>query len=465
MFDDLIEKRFVTLENRFTSLEKVVDDVRSQGEATHQLLRDLLNRLSLDPTSLAPSVTTTTHPSPRPPTPPLHIAPPLEQRKARIKPAPPADFDGDRSKGKAFLTSCRTYIRLTPDMFDNDAQKMIWAMSYMKSGRAGRWAAREFEHEATSGSIRFYDWDEFEEEFRKAFVPLNVEAAAVNTLETTSYFQGKRSVDEYLDQFRDLIHDSGYKDPKTIVVKFRRGLDRRISNALAGMTTGRPSDTDPEAWFHLATQMDQNSATDRAFHASWNSPPSIAPLSRPTPPMPPRPAPPVSFAHISPSPGNPVPMEIDAARRAKAIGDTCRRCGKVGHWANDCPHRFDIRCSTAEELRAALNDLGAESEDDLAPPEEVEDLEEAPPSHEPPSHLKICTLEGGSHHASAPSRLAPPETQTSSRRLSKEGVSVRGSSPLPSSRLRSSPRPPAVRPADPPYVPPNIRPSSSSYRW
>ena len=40
-----------------------------------------------------------------------------------------------------------------------------------------------------------------------------------------SYFQGKRTVDHYLDQFRDLIYDSGYTDPKTIVVKFRRGLD------------------------------------------------------------------------------------------------------------------------------------------------------------------------------------------------------------------------------------------------
>ena len=51
-------------------------------------------------------------------------------------------------------------------------------------------------------------------------MPLDSEAAAVNTLETTSYFQGKQTVNDYLDQFRDLIEDSGYTDPKTIVVKF-----------------------------------------------------------------------------------------------------------------------------------------------------------------------------------------------------------------------------------------------------
>ena len=36
--------------------------------------------------------------------------------------------------------------------------------------------------------------------------------------------------------------------------------------ALAGMPIGRPSDTDPEAWFRLAVQMDQNQAADDAFH-------------------------------------------------------------------------------------------------------------------------------------------------------------------------------------------------------
>jgi len=54
---------------------------------------------------------------------------------------------------------------------------------------------------------------------------VTAEVAAINVLETTAYFQGKRSVDDYLDQFRDLIYNSGYTDLKTVVVKFHRGLD------------------------------------------------------------------------------------------------------------------------------------------------------------------------------------------------------------------------------------------------
>ena len=52
----------------------------------------------------------------------------------RPKPAAPADFDGDQKRGLTFLHSCQTYIHLCPEEF--------WAMSYMKSGCAAKWAAR-----------------------------------------------------------------------------------------------------------------------------------------------------------------------------------------------------------------------------------------------------------------------------------------------------------------------------------
>ena len=99
-------------------------------------------------------------------------------------------------------------------------------------------------------------------------MPLDSESAAINVLETTAYFQGKQTVDDYLNQFWDLIYDSRYTDLKTVVVKFCRGLDHWISTALAGMIYRRPLDMDPEAWFHLAVQMDQNHMADKAFHVS-----------------------------------------------------------------------------------------------------------------------------------------------------------------------------------------------------
>ena len=214
--------------NRLLALEAAVDEMRNQNEATHTLLQDLLQRLG------PAQAETAQPPTRRPPdryTPPSSLIPTASagRKKISLKPALPPDFSGDRTAGKAFLNACRTYIRLCPEAFEDDeAVKILWAMSYMKSGRAGRWASRELEQEARNGHLRFLDWPDFEEEFRKDFLPLDAEAAAINILETTAYFQGKRSVDDYLDGFKDLIEDSGYTDPKTIVVKFHHGLDRRI---------------------------------------------------------------------------------------------------------------------------------------------------------------------------------------------------------------------------------------------
>src|SRR6266545_761910 len=138
----------------------------------------------------------------------------------------------------------------------------------MKTGHANCWATHEFEHETKTGHLHFIDWLNFDKEFQKDFLLLDTEATAVNTLETSIYFQGKHSVDDYLYMFKDLIEDSGYTNPKTIVIKFCRGLDCRISVTLAGMAMGRPSDTDPNVWYCLTVQMDQNCAVDEAFQAS-----------------------------------------------------------------------------------------------------------------------------------------------------------------------------------------------------
>ena len=40
------------------------------------------------------------------------------------------------------------------------------------------------------------------------------------------------------------------------MVKFRRGLNPQIQNAVATMASGRPSDMDPMAWYKMAHTVD-----------------------------------------------------------------------------------------------------------------------------------------------------------------------------------------------------------------
>jgi hypothetical protein len=194
----------------------------SQSKATKNLLQTILKRLG--PT---PGLLNENRPNPtrqlqsHPPTP--IPTPATGRKKTLLKPSAPLEFDGDCAKGKAFLTSCWTYICLCLEAFEDHTIKIIWAMSYMKSRWAGHWATRKFEYEATfrDGRLRFLNWVNFEDEFHKDFLPLNAEATtAVNMLEMSAYFQGKQMVDDYLDHFQDLVYDSRYTDPKTIVVKF-----------------------------------------------------------------------------------------------------------------------------------------------------------------------------------------------------------------------------------------------------
>ena len=42
-------------------------------------------------------------------------------------------------------------------------------------------------------------------------------------------------------------------------------------------------------------------------------------------------------------------------QRTAVPTDACHRCKATGHWARDCPHRFDVRFMSFEEVEQAMN--------------------------------------------------------------------------------------------------------------
>jgi hypothetical protein len=248
--------QFADLESRLASQEAKNNQILDALNATLRLLTAMTpaQPTAIPQTSLP--VTSTARP------------------KLDLKPSSPPNFDGNRQKGKGFINTCQVYFRLRPDQFPEEQTKIQWAMTYMNQGRAQKWANRVYHWEAVPANIgnpHFVDWDDFRSRFQTKFFPLHLDAVATNKLEGTSYFQGRRTVDDYLDDFRDLISDSGYADPKTIVVKFRRGLNPSIADAVATMASGRPDDLDPEAWFEAAIRFDQNQAANAAFRSTHST--------------------------------------------------------------------------------------------------------------------------------------------------------------------------------------------------
>ena len=213
-------------------------------------------------------------PPPPIPFPPVSPSPAPTVRQTRPKLSCPPDFNGECHNGRAFFNSCSLYIRLAPEQFQDEQERILWALTFFKGGRAAKWSENVFRQEADTGIFPIQTWGEFERQFRLHFFPLNAEADTINTLEGTSYHQGNRTVVDYLDSFQALVSDTGYTDPRTLVVKFRRGLRLGIQNQIATMPYGRPADTDPDTWYTAAWRIDQARLANEAFQSISCSAPS-----------------------------------------------------------------------------------------------------------------------------------------------------------------------------------------------
>lgn len=351
---------------RLDKLESIVSTLSSQNEFLNNTVERIASRLeqvlSLLPAQAAdpvkPSGVDATTEKPLRATKPSSV----DERNTsrRIKPSSPPDFDGDRKKGRAFLNSCELYIRLASNQFADDDEKIAWTYTFMKSGRAALFVSRVLRREATSMLPTFDSWDDFRVAFIEQFCPHNETQLALARLETNAYHQGKRTVDDYIDEFTDLIDLAGYKEGMAIVMKFRKGLQVEIQDQIAQLPYGRPADSDPQGWYAAAFKCAENRQANTIFHGTMRNATSVFPrvaftptLSKPTTTY----APPVK-----PSPA-PVPMDIDATRKRKDA-QVCYRCGEAGHIKPNCPKRFDIRLMSMEECEEWMQGLALKQDEE-----------------------------------------------------------------------------------------------------
>ena len=59
---------------------------------------------------------------------------------AKVKPAMPADFDGDQEKGCAFFNTCCIYFTVIGDLFLSNQSWIHWVLSFFKSDQAACFA-------------------------------------------------------------------------------------------------------------------------------------------------------------------------------------------------------------------------------------------------------------------------------------------------------------------------------------
>ena len=90
-------------------------------------------------------------PPPPVPSPPASPPPVPTARRMRPKLSCPPDFGGEHYNGRAFLNSCSLYIHLAPEQFHNEEERILWALTFFKSGRAAKWSENVFHQEVDTG--------------------------------------------------------------------------------------------------------------------------------------------------------------------------------------------------------------------------------------------------------------------------------------------------------------------------
>jgi hypothetical protein len=127
-------------------------------------------------------------------------------------------------------------------------------------------AERIIQQEMRTRKICFTSWDEFREEFTAAFCLENEATTTLMRLKLDLYSQGKRNIEAYIDEFKDLINLSRYTDPIAIVLKCCHGLNPTTQDRIAESGTDRPQDRDFDSWFKAAHCLDLNRLANEAFH-------------------------------------------------------------------------------------------------------------------------------------------------------------------------------------------------------
>jgi hypothetical protein len=171
---------------RFQAIEKQLAEQAEANCITNENLANLFKMMStresknIVPLPLAPT------PTPQPIT-----TIPKALQPSWIKPCAPNNFDGDRSKGHTFLTSCGIYTSLTASDFPDDQTQIHWALSYCKTKRAANFAEHIIKQKMKTGKMVFTSWMEFMDEFELILCPENEATTVLMTLESDQYFQGK----------------------------------------------------------------------------------------------------------------------------------------------------------------------------------------------------------------------------------------------------------------------------------
>jgi hypothetical protein len=315
-------------------------------------------------------------PPPPPPIDNLAFNFPMADHAAKIKVAEPDTFDGSPARFHDWKRQLLIYVRACRIVEDDD--RILLALSYMKSSTANAWATRYFDEYATQPCLG--RWQDFLEELRSSFEDKNLQRKAQEKLE--SFRQGTRRIDEYFAVFDSLLNDAEIVSDEEKIRLIERNVKTELVDAVY---SGRVV---PTAYITYRTRLLmvgrlwEQRAEQKALDRRGLLPPVVwqrrgeEPACRQEPARHPHPA---STDRATGSGttfrGRGRPMDLDAVR----CDAHCYQCGIVSHFKREC---LELKKPGVQprklSVRALFLDLSAEEKDELRTILDSEDSEVAP---------------------------------------------------------------------------------------
>jgi len=118
---------------------------------------------------------------------------------------------------------CRLFLRMK--MKGNTVEEQVqWVLSYVQGGLADVWKENVME-EIEAGKIKYESVEEFLTSLRKEFS--GGEEESVKAAELRKMEQGRKTMEEYVQEFKRTVRGSGYEG-RPLIEEFKRGMNGGI---------------------------------------------------------------------------------------------------------------------------------------------------------------------------------------------------------------------------------------------
>ena len=164
--------------------------------------------------------------------------------------AKPAIFNREVGKVGGFVIACRLYLMMKMKEVTVEEQ-VQWVLLYVQGGSVDIWKENIME-ELEIGEIEYEIVEEFLTALKKEFG--RGEEELVKAVKLRKLEQGERTMEEFVQEFKNAARGSGY-EKRLLIEEFKRGINREIRRKL--MEVENPP-AFIEQWYRRATALDEN---------------------------------------------------------------------------------------------------------------------------------------------------------------------------------------------------------------